>query len=304
MAKITVLLATYNGARFLDEQLASLAAQDVPHFDIVVSDDGSTDGTLDILGRWRKGWNKGTVKVRSGPAKGFAENFRSLLLTPGISDGYVAFCDQDDVWDPDKLSAAVAALAGESGPAVYGARTRLVDEQNKDIGYSPLFERQPSFRNAIVQSYAGGNTMTLNPAAAALVTESCKRTGFVSHDWWSYLLVTGAGGRAIYDPQSHIAYRQHESNLVGNNRAILAKLGRIKMLLRGTFSDWNERNLASLRACSDMLDGPSRETMEKFAKARASAGWRGVTGLADSRVYRQTVPGNVSLWVAALFGKI
>lgn len=304
MDKISVLFATYNGERFIDEQLASLAAQDVPWLDIVVSDDGSTDRTLQILERWRQSWSKGTFEVRQGPGKGFAENFRFLLQAPGVTDGYVAFSDQDDVWDSNKLSVALAAIGAEAGPALYGARTRLVDTDNRPIGYSPLFSRQPGFRNALVQSLAGGNTMVLNPAAAALVAESCRRTGFVSHDWWCYLLVSGAGGQVIYDPVPHIAYRQHESNLVGNNSAFGAKLDRVWRGLRGRYAEWNDRNLAGLAACSDMLAPPAREVLDKFIAARASGGLQGVVRLVRSGVYRQTVMSNVSLWVAALLGKV
>ena len=304
LSKITVLFATYNGERFIEEQLASLAAQDVPRLDVVVSDDGSIDGTLDILERWQQGWTMGTFEVRRGPGQGFAENFRFLLQTPGITDGYVAFCDQDDVWDRDKLSVALTSLAGETGPAVYGSRTRLIDPDNKPIGHSPLFPRAPSFRNALVQSLAGGNTMVLNPAAAALVAESCKRTGFVSHDWWSYLLVTGAGGRAIYDRVPHIAYRQHESNLVGNNSAFAARVNRVRLGMQGRFANWNDVNLAGLTACADLLDASSREIVAKFVAARANSGLPAILGLVRSRVYRQTVPGSVALWVAALLGKV
>ena len=304
MTNITILLATYNGERFIDEQISSLAAQDVPRLDVVVSDDGSSDGTLTILEAWQQRWTKGSFTLRRGPARGFAENFRFLLQTPGIATGYVAFCDQDDLWDADKLSVAVAALANDTGPALYGSRTRLIDENNRPIGYSPRFPRAPSFRNAIVQSLAGGNTMVLNPAAAALAAESCRRTGFVSHDWWCYLLVTGAGGRAVYDPVPHIGYRQHDSNLVGDKSALFAKFTRLKLGLQGRYANWNERNLAGLAACSDLIDAHAREIVAQFKVARANTGVGGIVGLMRSRVYRQTVPGSLALWVAALLGKV
>jgi glycosyltransferase involved in cell wall biosynthesis len=304
LTKITVLLATYNGERFLDEQIASLAAQDVPELDIVCSDDGSTDATIVILENWRQRWTKGSFTIGRGPGMGFAENFRALLQTPGIESGFIAFCDQDDVWDADKLSVAVAAIGDDTGPALYGARTRLIDPRNRNIGFSPRFPRAPSFHNAIVQSLAGGNTMVLNPAATALAAESCRRTGFVSHDWWCYLLVTGAGGRAVYDPVPHIGYRQHEANLVGDKSALFAKFTRLRLGLQGRYANWNERNLAGLAACSDLLDAEARDTIRQFAAARKTQGFGAIREIIRSGVYRQTVPGIVGLWVAALLGKV
>src|SRR5690606_6849902 len=118
------------------------------------------------------------------------------------------------------------------------------------------------------------------------------------------MLVTGAGGRAIYDPKPHIAYRQHESNLVGNNSAVMARLERLQLGLAGRFSAWNDRNLAGLRACDDLLDAQGRETLARFAEARAHGGLRGMRALARAGVYRQTLPGSVALWVAALLGKV
>src|SRR5665213_3252287 len=109
--RIAVLLGTFNGARFLDEQLESLAAQDVANVDIYASDDGSTDSTLAILERW----STGVFEISGGPRKGFSENFRSLVLSAGerADADFIAFCDQDDIWDTDKFTAAMAALSGQ-----------------------------------------------------------------------------------------------------------------------------------------------------------------------------------------------
>ena len=85
---------------------------------------------------------------------------------------------------------------------------------------SPLFRRPPSFRNALVQSLAGGNTMVLNRPARDLVALASRRARFVSHDWWAYLLVTGAGGAVHYSAKPLVRYRQHAHNLVGANTSL------------------------------------------------------------------------------------
>src|SRR5882757_8253791 len=128
LPRVAVLMCTFNGARFLEEQLASLGQQIGVFVDIYASDDRSSDRTVDLLKMWQLKWKKGAFEIFTGPAKGFAENFRSLSLRAEIKADYVAFCDQDDIWDDNKLSVAVSTLAGDADqPALYCGRSRLVD---------------------------------------------------------------------------------------------------------------------------------------------------------------------------------
>jgi glycosyltransferase involved in cell wall biosynthesis len=215
--RTAILLATYNGETFLREQLETLRRQQTTWIDIWASDDGSSDRTREILEEARAGWRLGNFRIVEGPHRGFAENFRSLILNGDIVADYYAFCDQDDLWDSDKLSVAMDRLkelpAEEAG--LYCSRTRTIDLDGRPKGYSPLFSRPPTFRNAIVQSIAGANTMVLNRSGWALLVEARRENSFVSHDWWTYLVVTGAGGAVHYSPQPRIGYRQHPENLVG-----------------------------------------------------------------------------------------
>ena len=94
-------------------------------------------------------------------------------------------------------------------PALFCSRTRIITAEGEPAGFSPLFSKKPSFRNAIVQSIAGGNTMVMNRAARDIMLEASRRTGFVSHDWWCYLILTGVGGIVHYSPTAKIGYRQH-----------------------------------------------------------------------------------------------
>lgn len=109
---MAVLLGTKDGAAFLDEQLASLLAQSHPLVDLWVSDDGSTDGTSAIIGAWQSRWPKGRLTLSNGPRQGFAANFRSMIIDPRIDADYYAFCDQDDIWEPDRLESAIAWMQG------------------------------------------------------------------------------------------------------------------------------------------------------------------------------------------------
>src|SRR5690606_13801344 len=93
---VAILLTTYNGERFLCEQLDSIAAQTHQDWVVYVSDDGSTDGTLKTLKRYQAAWVSGRMQILHGPGQGFAKNFMSLIRSPAVDAPYLAFCDQDD----------------------------------------------------------------------------------------------------------------------------------------------------------------------------------------------------------------
>lgn len=298
---ITILMATWNGTRFLQAQLESLRAQSWPDIDVVVSDDGSTDGTVEIIESFARTWNKGRFQIIPGPRLGFAENFRWLIRHADVRGEYVAFCDQDDIWKPDKLADAVAWLS--EGPAdslrLRCGRTEITPTDGERV-MSPLFPRPPSFRNALVQSIAGANTMVMNRAAFDVVRKASERTDFVSHDWWCYLVVTGAGGTVHYSPVPDILYRQHEGNLVGSNTSISARFARMVRLFKGQFRSWTDRNIAALDQCADLLTPESRAVLETFRKVRSKWLFRRLLALRKSGVYRQTRMGQVSLFAACI----
>jgi len=300
---VIVLLATRNGARHLKEQLESVRDQTVRSIDILASDDGSTDQTREILEAEASRWNKGRFEIVRGPCNGFAENFRSLVLRAYGDADYYAFSDQDDIWDREKLETARSSLAEVSmtTPALYCGATFTISEDGLPIGVSPIMRRAPSFRNALVQSIAGGNTMVMNKAAFRLLQKACRDKHFVSHDWWAYLIVSGAGGTVIYDKNPLTHYRQHEANLVGANVGLAARARRIRLVMRGQWSDWIETNLAALDANRDLLTAENRRCLDEFAALRQQAGpLNRLRLLARLRLYRQSLPGNISM-VVALF---
>lgn len=312
--RVAVLIAVYNGDRFLREQIETLAKQDVAHLDLWFADDGSTDRTRDIVEETRARWTKGEVHLLPGPRQGFAENFRHLLVHPDIDADHVALCDQDDLWEADKLSSAIARLDAETGgetgtgageiPALHCSRTRIVAEDGTPIGHSRLFARPPSFRNAIVQNIAGGNTMVMNRAAHRLIRQMSRDVSFVSHDWWCYLLVAGMGGKVLYSPEAKTSYRQHAANVVGENVSLRARFFRVRMVGKGRYRSWNEINLAALAACRERMTPDARRTLDLYGRARR--GWVGarLVALMRSGVYRQTPAGQVGLYLACVLNRI
>ena len=304
--KIAILLCTYNGERYLGEQLASFQAQTHVNWDVWASDDGSSDSTLALLEACKQKWPPGKLSIVQGPAKGFAANFLSLTCKSEIEADYYAYADQDDIWMADKLERAVKWLQTVPAdvPALYCSRTRLVDEQHKLIGLSPLFSRAPNFRNSLIQSIAGGNTMVFNNSARALLCDAGETVPVVTHDWWVYLVVTGCGGRVYYDTEPSLDYRQHAGNLVGMNASWQARLKRVCLLMQGDFRSWNDGNIAALRRLQDKLTPENREIFERFAKARDMGLVARLFHLKRCGIYRQTFFGNLGLFVAAFFKKI
>jgi glycosyltransferase involved in cell wall biosynthesis len=155
---------------FLGDQLKSIADQTHANWILFVSDDGSIDETRNILRRFADSHEQKTV-VRNGPGKGVCANFLSLATDPTIDADYFAFSDQDDVWYKDKLQRALTWLitVPDDVPAFYCGRTELISIDGRSYGFSPLFTRLPTFRNALTQSLKGGNTMVLNKAAKRLL---------------------------------------------------------------------------------------------------------------------------------------
>jgi glycosyltransferase involved in cell wall biosynthesis len=301
---IAVLMGTFNGARFLREQLQSIVDQTVGKITLYVSDDGSSDDTLAIVDEFAS-TGRLEVVLSKGPGKGFAENYRILLGKAAETHDAYMFADQDDIWHLGKIKRSLAQIAGiKDGPAGVGGRTQFVSEDGTDGGFSRLFQRAPSFRNALVQSIAGGNTILLNPEGFRLTRDSSRAGQFVSHDWWAYLIITGAGGRFVYDAEATISYRQHANNLVGANTGLSARLRRIRKGMAGTFQGWNTVHINLLVKNESLLTPQSRAVLDNFRKARSGHLLGRLIALRRSGVYHQTVFFNFSLLVACVLAKL
>ena len=151
-----VLMATYNGEEFIQEQLASIYAQKIEkkcELKLYISDDGSTDSTLRIIKSFQDACGeKLCIEVITGARRGSTQNFLSLIYNKSIQADYYAFADQDDVWYEDKLCRAINHLDkyAKDVAGLYASRLYLTDKNKKKIGFSPLYTRQMTFKNALV----------------------------------------------------------------------------------------------------------------------------------------------------------
>jgi glycosyltransferase involved in cell wall biosynthesis len=305
MKTVKILMATYNGQRYIAEQLDSLAAQTYENWQLIASDDGSTDDTIQILRKYQELWGAEKIQIRLRLKADFVENFLSMACDPVIQGDYYAFCDQDDVWFPQKLTVAVEHLESldTAIPLLYCGRTAYVHDDLKPYLYSPNFIFPKSFRNALVQCIAGGNTMVFNQATKNML----EKIGLVqtpSHDWWLYQIVTGAGGYVYYDSTPYIFYRQHPKALVGGNASVLGKIKRIFKILNGRFTTYSEKNIQALDLGRKFLTQGNSEILDLFMLMRNAKLKDRFRLLEVCGLYRQTWRGTVSLICAAVFKKI
>lgn len=212
-----ILLATYNGAKYIREFLHSLCEQSFKDFCIYVRDDGSSDTTLAILSEYssRLSIRMLPSQVRLGPAKGF---FR-IMEEADDGHAYYLLADQDDYWYADKVERAVQALRGhEDDIILYCSRLEYVDEHLSHLDFSRV-PRLLALENAVVENIATGCTVAITRRTRREMLAS-KPHDFIMHDWWLYMYCT-AFGKVIYDAQPSIKYRQHGGNTIGAATSIL-----------------------------------------------------------------------------------
>ncbi|WP_081344381.1 glycosyltransferase family 2 protein [Janthinobacterium lividum] len=208
---IAVLLATYNGEKYIKEFLDSLLMQKNQDFMLIVGDDGSTDSTLAILSSYAE---KIDINILPGTKKlGPARNFVRILADAGEDFKYFFFADQDDFWNEEKIDRALLKLNGlDDTPSMYCSALELVDSELKHISFSS-YPREISLENALVENIATGCTIAINSKARRAFIEGTPKN-ILMHDWLMYILISSIG-TVVYDKYYSLKYRQHGGNSVG-----------------------------------------------------------------------------------------
>jgi len=301
---VAIIMCTYNGEKFLTKQLSSFINQSYKSWDLFIFDDKSTDATISLIKSFIK--DHANIHLFINPKTiGYSKNFLEGIKKISSTYDYYAFSDQDDIWCVDKIRIATEALNKNEHmlPKLYCGRTKLIDQDDVCIGYSPLFKKKPTFQNALVQSIAGGNTMVFDKKTLEIINKH-PQPSVVSHDWHVYQLVTGMGGLVIYDPLPQILYRQHSSNIIGSNQGFFSKAKRFKKLLNNSFKQWNTQNITTLAYYHHDFTERNKNIFEKFRLSRQEKLILRLIGLRQSQVYRQTFIGNLALWIGILLNKI
>lgn len=286
---VQVLLSTYNGEAYVQEQITSIRNQTYSSIHLMARDDGSTDSTVDILEQILS-HESHRIALLKGENVGVIQSFFELLQYSDDQAAYYCFCDQDDVWLPDKVDRAVRKLSQINKPAMYFSSTTLADEVLNPIKIWPSPPvRQPSFYNALIQNIAVGATMVINKEARdLLLSKSIDYRNLQMHDWWAYVCIS-AFGEVVYDPEPTILYRQHGSNVVGGDQTLIQKW---KNKWK-SFRKHSGHRLLRKQAIefhthyAEMLSVEYREQLEWFITSRGTLKER-VRYLKKSKLFRQS----------------
>lgn len=213
MEKVIILMSTYNGERYLCEQIDSLIKQKDVEIQILIRDDGSKDRTLEILNKYQSEYS--FISWYDGVNLGPTQSFFDLIKHAPNADFY-ALCDQDDVWDEDKLITAVQQLHlyDSNKPNLYYSNLRIVDQNLKFYRNSHSKKLYSDNKySCLVENLCTGCTAVFNKSAKQLVSDHIP-SFCTMHDTWLYMTCK-MFGNCIYDFTPHISYRQHNDNVVG-----------------------------------------------------------------------------------------
>ena len=304
--KVAVILGFYNGNKYVKEQIKSILDQTFNNIDIFIFDDQSKEKIE--LNKFKINNNNKIKIIKRKENVGYAKNFLLGLKEAGSNYDFYAFSDQDDIWEKDKISRGIDALNSKASkfPKLYFSRTTYCNfDCSIEIGSSKIHKKKPTFANALLQNIAGGNTILMNKLARELVIKTVNTEKFISHDWWCYQIITGAGGKVIFDKNKTVKYRQHGDNLIGKNNGFQDIKTRIIEFAFGKVKKWSDVNLKNLIKYKYLLEKDNIEVLENFLKARRSKNFfRKLYYYFKSGVYRQSKKESLIFAIGLLFNMI
>lgn len=258
---INILMSTYNGERYLVEQLDSIFAQTCQDFVLYVRDDGSKDQTVSILKEYRSGLkDPDRLQILEGQNLGFCGSFFELLKLSSEGD-YWAFSDQDDVWYPEKLKHALAWFETQKDdvPALYHSGMIFADENLKELRKYELKGYDFCFQKSITSSVFYGFSMMINKSLRREFLK-CNPKNVFYHDWFMGMIVT-AFGTWHFSDQVDAAHRVHGENTSAVSLA--SKLPLLKKLLTGDLY-YERQAIEFKRVFGARLQEKDRRVLELF----------------------------------------
>lgn len=243
--RVCVLMSTYNGEKFLREQIESILGQSGVDVSIIVRDDGSSDTTKIILEEYMK---KGLLFWYAGENVGAAHSFIDLILYCSQEFDFYAFSDQDDVWFSEKLCKAVEMISGYGDvPVFYNSKAIIVDENLNNLGSIFGSEKVYNWETQIARSNVIGCTLVVNNNLMNILKRY--RPNYVCmHDQWIAIVCKVFSGVEVKDNNAYMLYRQHGNNLIGTK-------GNISEKFKNSFI--NERTNCRQRQAREVLCGYS-----------------------------------------------
>lgn len=225
---IAICMATYNGRKYIDEQLLSILRQSYQDWVLYIHDDNSTDDTLDIIKSYVSRYPDKIILFDDNRKTGGAsQNFSYLLKKVGKHHPYTMFCDQDDVWLDDKIEVTLHTMIYQERlnpgiPLLVHTDLTVVNESLETISPSMFDYQKLSAKNAedinilVLENVITGCTVMMNRTLSNLVNYIPEEA--VMHDWWIGLMCLNKKGKIIFLNRATLLYRQHAQNTVGSKK--------------------------------------------------------------------------------------
>lgn len=275
MSTVAVIMATYNGEKYLREQIESILNSSYQDFEIFIYDDGSTDNTLKLISEYEKLYPSKIHIHQNEKNLGVCINFlRAVSMT---TMDYIMLCDQDDVWKPDKIAKTLKRMKnmesrfGKNLPLAVFTDADIVDENlniiNKSFfGYNHLDPSKTDLAHILMENKLIGCTVMINSSVRKLLHNYPLPINAKFHDWW-IALITSSMGKIGYINERTLYYRQHSSNIVGGSgffsyvKNRLANFGKQKEALICLYRQADE----FLNIYSPILSPDSKKLISDFA---------------------------------------
>lgn len=295
---VAICMSTYNGEKYLEEQLESLFNQTYSNIKIYVRDDGSVDKTKEILEKYKDK----IIIVDSKENLGVTKSFMNLLTIDEDAD-YYAFCDQDDVWLPNKIEMAVEKLkkSKKEIPTMYFTDYDYYDENMNYINRSAINKNGPSFKNALVECISLGMNMVINRSLRDILVEN-KMEKAMYHDWIIYLIASSIGN-IIYDRQVSVKYRRHGNNVSSANQNFIQfQIWRIKQIFKKYyFKQVKEQLIEFENIYKEHLKIEDKKVLSLFTKKKYSF-INAIKKVFYPHMFRQRLIDDMFIRIIFLFG--
>ena len=263
--KVAILLSTYNGERFVKEQLDSILNQTYKNIEIIVRDDGSKDNTVNIIKEYQEKYNN--IKLITGENLGFIKSFFELLKIAEAD--YYSYADQDDIWLENKIELAVRSLdkLDNSKPNMAFSNSDYYDENMEFIGEGER-NKNYSFLSSLFSCVGQGMTMVINNTAREMIIKNVPKTCFF-HDWWTYILCIGLGNVA-HDDVTTVKYRRMKKNATSEGQGYFRLLiWRIKnLVLKNGIKDVKRQMLNFKEIYYNDLTEENKKILDIFANEK------------------------------------
>lgn len=304
--KVIILMSTYNGSKYIKEQLDSILNQTYKNIEIIIRDDGSKDDTVKILEEYKNKCKQ--IKYYQGKNIGPARSFIELIKNVP-ENNYFAFSDQDDVWLKNKIERAVEKIEKiekeKNVPILYFSNTQLVDANlNKIKNIKKIVKKKINLGNALIENIATGCTMVFNNELCKLLKNIDLKeiiNGYL-HDSLAYRIAF-CTGRVIYDDESYILYRQHENNVIGNSSSIKDKLTKRKKNIKRSINLRSNMAKFILKKFNNYIDEEKKYIIKEVALYKSNT-LKKMNLLFDMKIKRMNIIDDILYRIGILMEKI